>query len=80
MRAAPRLLVASLAGMIYFNLPKMVGKQGDRVRFHVFTLGTEDDLHAPSLLASSFLADVRTCLDRYKAILNPTYLLLCAIL
>lgn len=41
--------------MIYCNLPKMVAKQGERVRFHIFTLGTEDDLHSPSLLASSFL-------------------------
>lgn len=44
--------------MIFCNLPKMTAKQGERVRFHMFTLGTEDDLHSPSLLASSFLADV----------------------
>ncbi len=47
------------AGMMFCNLPKMMAKQGERVRFHIFTLGTEDDLHSPSLLASSFLADVR---------------------
>ncbi|CAL8466619.1 g6155 [Coccomyxa elongata] len=50
-------LYYAINGMIYCNLPKMVGRQGDRVRFHIFTLGTEDDLHGPSLLASSFLAD-----------------------
>lgn len=45
--------------MIYCNLPKLRAKQGERARFHVFTLGTEDDLHGPSLSSSSFLYDVR---------------------
>lgn len=35
--------------------------QGQRARFHIFTLGTEDDLHSPSLQAATFVADVRLC-------------------
>ena len=47
------------AGMVYCNLPKLRARQGERVRFHIFTLGTQDDLHAPSLVAAAFLDDVR---------------------
>lgn len=48
--------------MVFCNLPKLRARQGERARFHIFTLGTQDDLHAPSLVASAFLEDVRDLL------------------
>ncbi len=40
------------AGMLYCNLPHMQAKQGERVRLHLFSLGTENGIHAPSISAS----------------------------
>ena len=40
-------------GMLFCNLPHMQAKQGDRVRLHLFSLGTENGIHAPSVSAST---------------------------
>ncbi len=47
------------AGESNCNLPQLTAVQGQRARFHIFTLGTEDDLHSPSIQADAFVADVR---------------------
>jgi hypothetical protein len=44
--------------MIYCNLPHMMAYSGETVRFHIFTLGTEDDLHGPSITSANFLDNV----------------------
>ncbi len=63
---APNGLVPALTpldvrtGMLYCNLPHMQAKQGDRVRLHLFSLGTENGIHAPSVSASTLDWEART--------------------
>lgn len=63
---APNDLVPALTplnvrpGMLYCNLPHMQAKQGDRVRLHLFSLGTENGIHAPSVSASNLDWEART--------------------
>lgn len=63
---APNGLVPALTpldactGMLYCNLPHMQAKQGDRVRLHLFSLGTENGIHAPSISASTLDWEART--------------------
>ena len=47
------------AGESDCNLPQLTATLGQRARFYIFTLGTEDDLHAPSITASTFVDNVR---------------------
>ena len=47
------------AGVSDCNLPQLGAIQGQRARFHIFTLGTEDDLHSPNIAATTFVEDVR---------------------
>lgn len=46
------------AGESYCNLPQLTATQGQRARFHIFTLGTEDDLHGPNIAATTFVDNV----------------------
>ena len=46
------------AGESDCNLPQLTATLGQRARFYIFTLGTEDDLHAPSITASTFVDNV----------------------
>ncbi|KAK9841799.1 hypothetical protein WJX81_003935 [Elliptochloris bilobata] len=43
----------SINGMLYCNLPHLAAKQGERVRLHIFALGTENGIHAPAISASN---------------------------
>ena len=47
------------AGESDCNLPQLGAIQGQRARFHIFTLGTEDDLHSPNIAATTFVDNVR---------------------
>ena len=45
--------------MLYCNLPHLQANQGDRVRVHIFALGTENGIHAPAIVASTLDWEVR---------------------
>jgi hypothetical protein len=47
------------AGMLYCNLPHLHAKVGDRVRLHIFALGTENGIHAPAIIASTMNLEAR---------------------
>ncbi len=58
LRAASKTLVlktakpdtcASPAGYLYCNMPPLLFTVGERVRFHIMTLGTEVDMHTPNM-------------------------------
>jgi len=45
--------------MLYCNLPHLHAKVGDRVRLHIFALGTENGIHAPAIIASTMNLEAR---------------------
>jgi FtsP/CotA-like multicopper oxidase with cupredoxin domain len=49
-------LMHSINGYVYGNIPGLVMQQGERVRWYVFAMGTEVDLHTPHWHGNTVIA------------------------
>lgn len=51
------MLQHAINGFTFCNMDVLTFKQGEKVRFHIMSLGTEVDLHTPNFVGQSMLMD-----------------------